>query len=89
MAIALFGLNWFEQQAYGFAGRLLVPKNKLIEELKNNQTKISQYRSLSDQNGDDLLIQAISRVICDKFGVSHGVIYRRIQFEKIWKELDL
>ena len=82
-------LYWFEQQAYEFAGRLLVPKNKLVEELKKNRKKISQFRMLIEKNNDELLFQAISRVICDKFGVSDGVIFRRIRSEKISNEFNL
>ena len=82
-------LYWFEQQAYEFAGRLLVPKNKLVEELKKNRKKINQFRMLIEKNNDELLFQAISRVICDKFGVSDGVIFRRIRNEKIPNEFDL
>lgn len=79
-------LFWFEQQAYEFAGRLLVPKQRLIKELENNREKIKQFRALSDPSDDEILIQAISRVICGKFGVSEGVIFRRIRNEKIWQE---
>jgi len=82
-------LFWFEQQAYEFAGRLLVPRQELIKELKKHQNKIHKFQSLINNEEDDILIQAISRVICDKFGVSHGVIYRRIRNERIWKALNL
>ena len=81
-------LYWFEQQAYEFAGRLLVPKTKLVEELEKNREKINQFHMLTEKNNDELLFQAISRVICDKFGVSDGVIFRRIRNEKIWNEFD-
>lgn len=77
-------LFWFEQQAYEFAGRLLVPKNKLITELKNNKNKIEQFRELAEQESEELLTHAISRVICDKFNVSDQVIYRRIKNENLW-----
>lgn len=77
-------LYLFEQQAYEFAGRLLVPKNKLVEELDRNREKITQFHMLTEDNNDELLIQAISRVLCDKFGVSDGVIFKRIRNEKIW-----
>jgi len=81
-------LYWFEQQAYEFAGRLLVPKNKLIQEIENNREKIHQFRMLTENSNDDLLFQAVSRVICDRFRVSDGVILKRIRNEKIWKEFD-
>ena len=77
-------LFWFEQQAYEFAGRLLVPKKRLIEELKNQQNKIDQFRALAESDDEELLIRAVSRIICDKFEVSDSVIFRRIKNEKIW-----
>jgi len=80
-------LNWFEQQAYEFAGRLLVPKEHLIKALEEQQEKIEAYKSLVTNDNDERLIDAISKVICDKFGVSSNVIYRRIRSEKLWDEL--
>ena len=77
-------LNWFEQQAYEFAGRLLVPKQALIQELNKNEDNIHQFQSVYE-NDDELLKQAISRVICDKFGVSDKVIFRRIKNEQVWQ----
>jgi len=80
-------LNWFEQQAYEFAGRLLVPKEHLIKALEEQREKIETYKSLVSNDNDERLIDAISNVICDKFGVSSNVIYRRIRSEKLWDEL--
>jgi len=80
-------LFWFEQQAYEFAGRLLVPLDQLKLELKNKRDKIKLFRDTYGRDDDDLLIQAISRVICGQFGVSEGVIRRRIKSEKIWLEI--
>lgn len=82
-------LFWFEQQAYEFAGRLLVPKNHLIKELEKQRNKIDQFRALAESDDDELLIRAISRIICDKFDVSDSVIFRRIKNEKIWQDLNL
>lgn len=76
-------LLWFEQQAYEFAGRLLVPVNILRNELNNNKDKIKSFFEVYNSNSEDFLIQAISRVICDKFCVSERVIFRRIKSEKI------
>lgn len=80
-------LNWFEQHAYEFAGRLLVPRQVLIKELEANKEKIVSFKSLIGEQDEDL-IDAISRKICDKFKVSPGVIQRRIIKEKIWQELS-
>lgn len=73
----------FEQQAYEFAGRLLVPRNKLLEELEIISDKIDQFKSHYDENQSNSLNDAISRIICDKFGVSDGVILRRLKNERI------
>jgi hypothetical protein len=82
-------LSWFEQQAYEFAGRLLVPKNKLIEELDKNKDKIEKFKSLAKYIDEDLLIRGISNIICMRFCVSDVVIDKRIKKEKILKELNL
>ncbi|MCK5455023.1 MAG: ImmA/IrrE family metallo-endopeptidase [Calditrichia bacterium] len=76
-------LLWFEQQAYEFAGRLLVPVSLLKKEIESNSNKIEKFRKFYNENGEELLIQAISRIICNKFGVSEKVISRRIKSEKL------
>jgi len=76
-------LFWFEQQAYEFAGRLLVPKKRLVEELENQREKIAQFRTLAETDNEELLIRAVSRIICDKFEVSDGVIVKRIKSERV------
>ncbi|MBD3337584.1 MAG: ImmA/IrrE family metallo-endopeptidase [Candidatus Lokiarchaeota archaeon] len=81
-------LFWFEQQAYEFAGRLLVPKKRLIEELTIQSSKIDQYRALTDTEDEELLIRAVSRIICDTFDVSDEVIFRRVKYEKVWSEIN-
>lgn len=75
-------LLWFEQQAYEFAGRLLVPREPLISEIRRLAPKIQDYRK---QGGSDeeQIIQIISRSICRKFMVSADVIARRIKSEKL------
>ena len=75
-------LNWFESQAYEFAGRLLVPKEELEKEILNHKEKINQYKALVD-NGEEELIEAVSRMICKKFQVSYYVIQKRIRKEGI------
>jgi len=75
-------LNWFEQHAYEFAGRLLVPKEELIREIKSRKNKIDEYRSIIG-DGEEMLIEAISRLICDKFKVSWMVIQKRIRIENV------
>jgi len=75
-------LNWFEQHAYEFAGRLLVPKESLLFELKSLDDKIKKYRSIAAGELESLE-DALSRILCAKFGVSPEVIARRIRREKI------
>lgn len=78
-------LNWFEQQAYEFAGRLLVPREALIQELKILGPKIQQYKLMAD-NDEENIIQAVSRLISQKFQVSYEVVSRRIKIEKAWPQ---
>lgn len=81
-------LNWFESQAYEFAGRLLVPKERLIGEIQKLREKIIEFKVLAGDEEENL-IEAISGVICDKFKVSRDVIQKRIRKENIWKKLKL
>lgn len=81
-------LLWFEQQAYEFAGRLLVPISQLKKELESNRDKIKEFIKIFGKNSEDILLQAISRIICSKFGVSEGVIFRRIRTEKVFSEFN-
>ena len=81
-------LLWFEQQAYEFAGRLLVPVEQLKLELEFNSDNIKKFMDSFGKNGEDLLLQAISRIVCSKFGVSEGVILRRIRTENILANLN-
>lgn len=81
-------LSRFEFQAYEFAGRLLVPKKKLIEQLENKRPEIEKFIETFKPYSHEELISAVSRVICDIFVVSEGVISRRIVKEDIWDELE-
>jgi Zn-dependent peptidase ImmA (M78 family) len=76
-------LFYFEQQAYEFAGRLLVPIDSLREEIGNMKDKIDHFRSIAGENNEEMLKESIARVICGKFKVSEGVVLRRIRNEKI------
>jgi Zn-dependent peptidase ImmA (M78 family) len=75
-------LYWFEQQAYEFAGRLLVPRQKLIEEIERLTPKIEDFRRRGGSESEQI-VQAISRSICKTFAVSADVIARRIKSEKL------
>jgi len=76
-------LDWFERQASEFAGRLLVPIPQLKEFLEQERDRIEIYRDSPYGSNEEMLFTALSRVICDKFGVSAKVIYRRFISEKI------
>ena len=80
---------WFERQASEFAGRLLVPKPRLIQEIKNYDSKIRQYLSSIEGRCHELenLKMVIARIVCPIFGVSEKVLYRRIVSEKIFEEI--
>jgi len=60
----------------------LVPKDKLIEEIQKHKNKIDEYKSLFGE-GEEELLEAISRLICDRFQVSPIVVQKRIRKEKI------
>jgi len=75
-------LVWFEQQAYEFAGRLLVPRRPLIEEIERLAPKIEDFRRRGGSD-EEQIIQAISRSICKRFAVSADVVARRIKSEKL------
>jgi Zn-dependent peptidase ImmA (M78 family) len=75
-------LLWFEQQAYEFAGRLLVPRTPLVDEIKRLAPKIQDFKRRGGGD-EEQIIQAISRSICKKFAVSPEVIARRIKSEKL------
>jgi len=75
-------LNWFEHHAYEFAGRLLVPRESLINEIDALGDKIRRFRTMA-KGDEEGLIDAVSRVICRKYKVSHAVIAKRIRNERI------
>ncbi|NTU51204.1 MAG: ImmA/IrrE family metallo-endopeptidase [Candidatus Aminicenantes bacterium] len=75
-------LYWFEQQAYEFAGRLLVPRQKLIQEIGLLAPQIEDFRRRGGSESEQI-VQAISRSICKIFVVSADVIARRIKSEKL------
>ena len=75
----------FEWQANEFAGRLLVPRERLIVEVKKiykliEDSGIQQY--LSDDPG--AVLSRVSPVLCKPFGVSENVIERRVEREGLW-----
>lgn len=72
----------FEYQAYEFAGRLLVPKDKLIYELTGLSGEIENFLNDHPEGTNDLIPHLASK-INDRFGVSTVVIEKRLEKEKI------
>jgi Zn-dependent peptidase ImmA (M78 family) len=75
-------LMWFEQQAYEFAGRLLVPREALICEVQRLAAKILDYKKRGG-NDEEQIVQAVARSVCRTFAVSADVIARRIKSERL------
>jgi len=73
-----------EQQAYEFAGRLLVPPQQLVDELKNWKSIVDKLFVEHPEIGEQAIIEHLSNNICKKFGVSHYVISKRIKVEGLW-----
>ncbi|HDH05249.1 MAG TPA: ImmA/IrrE family metallo-endopeptidase [Nitrospirae bacterium] len=76
--------TWVEQHAYEFAGRLLVPRDKLIEKL-NEAVSLAESVGFDswDTSGEstrEYIAHAISKI----FGVSGQVIEKRLIKEKLW-----
>ena len=71
--------SWMEYQAYSFAGHLLVPKIKLIEEIKN-KVAIGANENLTEEKLYPLIGDLIKI-----FNVSGEVLLRRLQKESLFK----
>ena len=75
---------WIEQHAYEFAGRLLVPREKLVEKLDN---AVELIRSAGfdawDATGDSAR-QYVAHGIARYFEVSDQVIEKRLIRENLW-----
>jgi Zn-dependent peptidase ImmA (M78 family) len=76
--------TWIEQHAYEFAGRLLVPLDKLKDKL-NDAIAMAENAGFDswDSSGDStrgFISHAISRF----FGVSQQVIEKRLMRENLW-----
>ena len=78
-------LGWFETQASEFAGRLLVPVDKLIEEFKSARHTVLRKHSAwnAPKINDDDLFSMVATLICSKFDVSSEVIERRLRKENV------
>lgn len=73
-----------EQQAYEFAGRLLVPPLLLKNELLLKRSIVEKILAENPQIPQESIIEYLSNSICKKFGVSYYVISKRIKREGLW-----
>lgn len=72
-----------EQQAYEFAGRLLVPKGMLDQKYQNAIVTLNGHGLTKDDFEESVLKQYVAANICKDFGVSETVIKKRLYIEKI------
>ncbi|MDY6950650.1 MAG: ImmA/IrrE family metallo-endopeptidase [Thermodesulfobacteriota bacterium] len=77
--------GFFEYQANEFAGRVLVPREKLVGEVKSCLQKVEEA-GLVDLVASDpsAILSSITPTLCRPFGVSHIVIERRVEREGLW-----
>lgn len=75
--------DWFEQQAYEFAGRLLVPVADIKHEVMNLQVKIERIKKEYPDIENTKLAEYIAPLIAKRFEVSANVVSKRITIEKI------
>lgn len=77
--------GFFEYQANEFAGRTLVPRGRLLAELKICLQKIQEAGMLDLVATDpSAVLSGISSTLCRPFGVSYKVIEIRVEREKLW-----
>jgi hypothetical protein len=76
----------FEYQANEFAGRLLVPRNELFNELEISLEIIKQNHHLLDylKVDPESVLSGISPQLARPFGVSTDVVETRVKREKLW-----
>lgn len=77
--------GFFEYQANEFAGRVLVPREKLISELESCVNEIQDERLLEYlKTNPEAVLSSIGPTLCRPFGVSNQVIELRVQRESLW-----
>jgi len=76
-------ISSFEIQSDEFAGRLLVPKQKLVEKIEEKQDKIDEFYDNASRPwiGFDDLKGYLASDICDDFKVTEKVVEKRIEKE--------
>jgi hypothetical protein len=77
--------GFIEYQANEFAGRVLVPKKRLVAELSSCIQQIKNA-GLFDymKSNPDAVLSSISQTLCKPFGVSSQVMERRVEREGLW-----
>ncbi len=77
--------KFFEYQANEFAGRVLVPHEQLVLELKKCLIMIKKVGLLDLLATDpNMVLASLSSMLCKPFGVSDQVIERRVEREELW-----
>jgi len=76
--------TWIEQHAYEFAGRLLVPRDKLVEKLDAAIALATKAGFDAWDITGDSTIQYVARGIARYFEVSDQVIEKRLIRENLW-----
>lgn len=76
--------SFIEQQAYEFAGRLLVPRSRLESEVKAALVEAENAGFMKWDESGDAAKEYMANSICRVFGVSSQVIEKRMMRESIW-----
>lgn len=82
-------LRWFEYQANEFAGRLLVPIDRLIALFRTERERIIKDQSWNEELTLDEIMEVAAMSISSKFSVSKDVIFIRLQKDKVKSILGL
>lgn len=78
---------WIEQHAYEFAGRLLVPREKLIERLNDAIALVERSGFNAWDTSGESTREYIAHGIARYFEVSDQVIEKRLIKENLWTPL--
>jgi len=82
--------GWFEYQANEFAGRLLVPVNRLIELTGKARSEILKSQTWnSSPMSKEQLANMVAPMICGSFNVSSEVIVKRLQNDVAFLHLGI
>ncbi|RJQ53127.1 MAG: ImmA/IrrE family metallo-endopeptidase [Nitrospiraceae bacterium] len=79
--------TWIEQHAYEFAGRLLVPREKLVEKLNEAVLLLESSGFNTWDSSGESAREYIAHAIARYFEVSEQVIDKRLLRENLWPPL--